>query len=355
MEKFFRKYNWAINFVLIGVGALLAALMINSFVAATLADLTVPELPSFEDLEPADAEMRVDDTDRDQWADRLADRCLFGCPEAEEDPDECPEECPEGEVCEAGECVAEDPEIEDDELDLDVPRLTEKDVTLTGVLAAQNPRWSVAMIYSEADNKTHVVGVGDALPDDDPIEILEIRRDRIFIDNDGQLEFIRLEGSPYGDPQPIDPRERQRESGDDGAERDERRDRGGADDDDDDSGDGGDERTGVVEQGDGQFTVERDRIESELEDPDSLNEGARIMPNYTDGEADGLRLVGVRSGSLYSDLGIQSGDVLQSVDGDAISSQREALEMLEAMGQQDRVSIEIERRGQRQELQYNIR
>lgn len=350
MEKFFQKYNWAINFALIAAGTLLAALMINSFVAATLADLTVPELPSFEDLETADAGMRADDTDRDQWADRLADRCLFGCPEAEEDPDACPEECPDGEICEAGECVAEDAELEDDELDLDIPRLTEKDVTLTGVLAAQNPRWSVAMIYSGEDNKTHVVGVGDALPDDDPIEILEIRRDRIFIDNDGQLEFIRLEGSPYGDPQPIDPRQRRGEAGDDGGEREERRERRQRDD-----NDGGDERSGVVERGDGQFNVERERIERELEDPDSLNEGARIMPNYTDGEADGLRLVGVRSGSLYSDLGIQSGDVLQSVDGTAISSQREALEMLEAMGQQDRVTIEIERRGQRQELQYNIR
>lgn len=344
MEKFFQKYNWAINFVLIGTAMLLAALMINNFVAAQLADLTVPEMPSFDEMDADRDRDQIEEAERDQWVASLTDRCLFGCPE-EEDPDECPDGCPDGEVCEEGECVPEEPE-EDPEDELDFPEPTELDVTLTGVLAAQNPQWSMAMIESADTDQTHALGVGDALPVDQPVEILEIRRDRVFIDNDGSLEFIRLEDSPYPDPGQIDPRDRQ-------PDRDDSRDRGG-----DRGQDGGDESADgglATRRGEGVYAVDRDRIEAELEDPEALQEEARIMPNYTDGEADGLRLVGVTPDSLYSELGIQSGDVLQTVDGDEVTSQREARQMLESMRGEDEVTIEIERRGQRQDITYRMR
>lgn len=341
MEKFFQKYNWAINFVLIAVGALLAALLINTFVAAQLAEMTVPEMPSFEEMEPDEESTRADDSDRDQWVDRLADRCLFGCPE-EEEAEGCPDGCADDEVCEEGECVPEDPE-EDEEETVDVPQPTELEIKLTGVLAAQNPRWSVAMITSNESDETHVVGVGDALPVEAPVEILEVRRDRVFIDNDGSLEFIRLEDSPYPNPSQIDPRKRQPGSGD------------GSDDTESGDDDGGEsEDSGIVQRGENHYAVQRDRIERELDDAESLQQEARIMPNYTDGEADGLRLVGVTPESLYSELGIQSGDVLQSVNGDDVTSQQEARQMLESMQDRDEVTIEIERRGQRREMTYTI-
>ncbi len=349
MESFLQKYSWAINFGLIAVAALLGALFINGFVAAQLSQFTVPKLPPMTDLEQDRPQVPTDDSDRDRWVDALADRCLFGCPE-EVDPDACPEECPEGEVCEYGECVPE--EIEDDQEMDNVPRLTELPLKLTGVLAAQNPRWSIAMIFDEDDQETHMAGVGDFVPHDDPVEVLEIRRDRVFIDNDGRLEFIRLEDSPYGDPQASSSGRQQTDRSDAERRREDRarRDRGSRDESSDD-----DDRSGVVRQDDNQYTVDRQRIESELEEPEALARQARIMPNYRDGEPDGLRLVGVTSNSFYSDLGIRSGDVIHSVNGNAINSQQEAMRMIESMGEQDQVTIEVERRGQRQEMQYNIR
>lgn len=344
MEKFFQKYNWAINFVLIGIGSLLVALLINSFVAAQLADLTVPQMPSFHQVDRGEELARVDD-DRDRWVDELAARCLFGCPEVE-DPDDCPEGCPEGEVCEEGQCVPEEPEEDlDDEPAFEVPQLTELDVELTGVLATENPHWSVAMIVAEGGNQTHVVGVGEALPVDEPVEILEIRRDRVFIDNDGTLEFIRLKGSPYADPHEVEPPQRDDDEPRRGRQQPDRN--------------GGDDETrsdrGVVEQGGGEYVIDNDRIDSELDNPESLLETARIMPNYTDGQADGLRLLGITPESFYDDIGIRSGDVLRTFNGEEITSQQQALEILETMGDEQQVTLEIERSGQRQQLSYTIR
>ena len=343
MEPFLQKYSWAINFALIGLGTLLSALFVNSFVASQLAELTVPKMPPFH-VESDRGQVVLDDGERDFWVDALAQRCLFGCPEIA-DPDECPDGCPDGEVCEFGQCVPE--EYEEEEFD-DVPRLTELELKLTGVMVAQNPRWSMAMIQNESDRETHVVGVGDTLPLEEPVEVLEIRRDRVFIDNGGRLEFVRLEDSPYGDPEP-EPRA-QRPSGGQANDR-----RARAQRQESEQRQRDDDRSGVVAGGENQYTVDRSRIESALADEEQLSREARVMPNYRDGEPDGLRLVGVRPDSFYSDLGIRSGDVIHSVNGRQLTNQRQALEMLETMRTNKEVTIEIERRGQRQEMEYNIR
>ncbi len=348
MESIFQRFGWAINFALIGMAMLLLAMLINGVVAIQLAELTVPRIPSFEDLVSDEEPMVAED--RGHWVDGLKARCLFGCPEVEIDPDECPEGCDEGEVCEAGQCVPEDQGMEE-EFDDGVPRLTTLEMELTGVMAASNPRWSMAMIYDQAERETYVVGVGDILPSENEVEVLEIRRDRVFIDHDGKLEFIRLEDSPYGDPEVQDPRERtqrtQRDREIDEEHRRQRRAQTG------DSEPG--EDSGVERHGDGQYSVDRSRIEQELENSDQLARQARIMPNYRDGQSQGVRLVGVTSDSVYSDIGIRSGDVLRTVNGEMLSTQQDAMDMLERMSNEGEVTIEIERRGQRQEKTYTIR
>ncbi len=350
MESFFQRFSWAINFGLIALFTLLSALLINGFVAAQLAQFTVPNMPPLDESEFERPQLPTDDAERDQWVDMLAERCLFGCA-IELDPNECAEECPEGEVCEYGECVPDEPEVDDEHFD-DVPRLTELDLKLMGVVATANPRYSMAMILDEDDQETHVVGLGDFLPGEVEIEILEIRRDRVFIDNDGRLEFIRLEDSPYGDPDAEASARRQ--DGATSGESDSRRarSRARAEEQREEQSRG---RDGVERRSDSEYAVDRDRIESELSNPEQLTRQARIMPNYRDGEPDGLRLVGVSSNSLYSDLGIRSGDVIHAVDGNALTSQQQAMSLLESMQNQDQVTVEIERRGQRQEINYNIR
>lgn len=345
MEAFLRKYMWAINFALIGLGALFSALLINGVVAIQLAKYTVPEMPRYQSPDQrGGSDLRGDE--REQWVDGLQRRCLFGCPE-ELDPNVCPDECGEDEFCEAGVCVALTEEFEEGEVS-DVPVATELNMVLQGVMVAQNPRWSMAMIRDQSHSKTHVAGVGDLISVEPPVEVLEIRRDRVFIDNNGRLEFIRMADAHDGDPAAA--RQTQAARGTARAStqqnrpsntRTERAERQAG--------------SMVVEQNNNSFTIDRNAVRSQLEDPAALTRQARIMPNYRDGEPNGLRLVGVTPNSFYSELGIRSGDVIHSVNGTRINNQRQALELLESMGTQNQVTIEVERRGRTQKMEYNIR
>lgn len=56
------------------------------------------------------------------------------------------------------------------------------------------------------------------------------------------------------------------------------------------------------------------------ESPDWLWTNARLVPNFHDGQAQGIRLFAVRAGSLLAKLGIENGDTLLSIDGVKLTS-----------------------------------
>jgi general secretion pathway protein C len=95
-------------------------------------------------------------------------------------------------------------------------------------------------------------------------------------------------------------------------------------------------------------------LNEKLNDLESLARQARVIPHYRDGKPQGFKLVGVRPGSLYSHIGIRSGDVLKAVNGDEISSPNKALEMYEKLKNSSNVTLEIERRGRPISLDYKI-
>lgn len=349
MEAFLRRYMWAINFGLLGAGALLLALLVNGFVATKLAPFTVPEMPQYG--AGADSGAAMDLSDRTAWVERLKGRCLFGC-EIEVDPDICPDGCPEGQICEAGQCV----EVEADEEAYaeDAPQASELNMVLMGAMVAQNPRWSMAMIRDDGEQKTHMVGVGDFLPADTVVEVLEIRRDRVFIDHDGRLEFIRMVDSHDGDPggqsrstaasrtttKEQASRQRKVASSEPAVTVDS----------------AGGYMGGIARsEGNNRYAVNREAVRTQMQDPAALVRQARIMPNYRDGEPNGLRLVGVTPNSVYSQLGIRSGDVIHSVNGAKITSQNQAMQLLEKLQEENSVTIEVERRGRKQKMEYSIK
>ena len=65
--------------------------------------------------------------------------------------------------------------------------------------------------------------------------------------------------------------------------------------------------------------------------------------------------MGVRPGSLYTNLGIRSGDILKSVNGEEVTSPTKALELYEKLKTSDNVTLDIERRGRKATYEYNIK
>lgn len=340
MENFFRKYGWTVALALIAMGAFLLALMTNNIVASQLAPLTVPKLPAMNAQKAAQPDKRQPTRPHGQnWDRTIASLCLFGCPDTTP-KDECEGGCPDGQQCQAGQCV---PAEEQRPVDSDVPVLSDLNMKLMGAMVAQRPEYSMALLRDDNSTETLVLSPGDMVTAD--AELVEIRRDRVILRRNGRLEYIRMDKSIGGNPSattastlnrslsaPIKQPPRARRPSTRNSDGD-----------------------AVKSVGRDKYEVERSAIEEQIEDKQDLARQGRVVPNYKNGKREGLKLVGISPNSVYSKLGIQSGDVIHSVNGKKINTSQEAMELFERMRDSNDVTIEVERRGQKRELNYSIR
>ena len=114
-------------------------------------------------------------------------------------------------------------------------------------------------------------------------------------------------------------------------------------------------KAGVKKTGKNTYQVDRDMLNEQLEDLGQLSRQARVIPHYRGGKPKGFKLVGVRPGSLYSHIGVRSGDILKSVNGEGITSPTKALELFEKLKTSESVTLDIERRGRKTTLEYLIK
>ncbi|MFW6057786.1 MAG: type II secretion system protein GspC, partial [Persicimonas sp.] len=265
-------------------------------------------------------------------------RCLFGCPD-EQPADECEGGCEEGEECRKGQCVEID---EEPDIPSDFPVASELNLKLLGAMVSKQPDYSMALIKNEDSSETLVASVGDYLMDD--VELVEIRRDRIILRRQDQMEFVRMDKSITGNPTATPASTVRRSSPPSSSSRKPKAGKPAAS-----------AKDAIRKRGDDSFEVERSAIERRIENRRELASQGRVVPNFKNGQRQGLKLVGITPNSVYSELGIQSGDVLHSVNGKQIKSSHQAMDFFESMKNEKTVKVQIERRGQKKDLEYNIR
>lgn len=114
-------------------------------------------------------------------------------------------------------------------------------------------------------------------------------------------------------------------------------------------------KNGIKEVAPGRFEVDRAMLDEQLADLDSIIRQARVIPHYKRGKPAGFKIVGIRSNSIFKHLGLKSGDVLKSVGGEELTSINKAMGLFEQLKTSSNVALEIERRGQRNSYQYDIK
>jgi general secretion pathway protein C len=80
----------------------------------------------------------------------------------------------------------------------------------------------------------------------------------------------------------------------------------------------------------------------------------RIMPDSRNGEVVGLRLSGIRTGSLLEALGMRNGDRLETINGFAMGSAEKALQAYARLGTAERLSVHLNRGGQALDIDVSI-
>lgn len=97
--------------------------------------------------------------------------------------------------------------------------------------------------------------------------------------------------------------------------------------------------------------VQRRELQQQLNRPEFLSQ-ALIVPNPGGG---GFLVREVQSGSLYEQLGLRPGDVIRAVNGQALQSVDQVMQMYQQFSTMGRVVVEVQRQGRTESLYYDMR
>jgi general secretion pathway protein C len=104
-----------------------------------------------------------------------------------------------------------------------------------------------------------------------------------------------------------------------------------------------------------EFNVDRQVVDKILENQAELMKSARIVPEQENGKVVGIRLFGIRGDTLLGTLGLENGDRLQSINGFDMASPEKALEAYARLRTADHLTVQVNRRGQNQNIDFNIK
>lgn len=112
--------------------------------------------------------------------------------------------------------------------------------------------------------------------------------------------------------------------------------------------------TGIRLLADGSYEITKDFVDKVLANPMAIAKGARIVPAMKDGKMVGFKLYAIRPRSVYARLGFANGDTLESINGFALTSAEQALEVYTKLREASNLEVEVMRRGKRVTLRYRI-
>jgi general secretion pathway protein C len=313
MDVILKKYFWVINLVVLGICAAFAGRAASHFLeAAYLTDdpTTFHRRGSY--LPSAPAKQHGKDPDE------LVKRDIFcsGCAP------------PPAATTEVAAPPAEE---------LNRPKKTSLSLELVSTMVCPaDDKWSVAIIKDLAGkekdsamfNKGKEIFATHAM-------VEKVFPKRVYFRNGGQLEYLEIEGAAppaaaaqpavaaVTPPAPIDQNL-------------------------------GDIDKGVNCSGNN-CTVDRALVEKLLQNTTMLATSARFVPSIKDGKPNGFKLYAIRPNSIFGKIGLQNGDTIKAINGNDMTTPDAALALYSKLRSASHLSVQVERRGEAQTMDYTIK
>lgn len=314
MRGLSQRYFWVINLVLLAILAYLGAQVVNNILAGKIAALeTHPQAKT-----AASGTKKRSQSKKSDWAETINNRNLFNAnPPEEVEPSE------EGGIT----VVTIDPGA--------IPppwaicKKSESSISLEATMVAEPSEWSIAVVDDGEAATSRVMKENQPVGSD--YVIAAIQRHRIVLSKGGVVECVEMGAKKV--------RKKKSRSTSSSSKR---------------SSKSSKIKDGVKKNGKNSYLIDRGMLNEQLDDLATLGRQARVIPHYKDGRPQGFKIVGVRPGSLYSHIGVRSGDVIKSVNGEEITSPNKALELYERLKNSDNVNVDVERRGRPVALEYKI-
>jgi len=102
-------------------------------------------------------------------------------------------------------------------------------------------------------------------------------------------------------------------------------------------------------------TLARSDIHTSLQNINELLTQARIRPYLKDGKAEGFILSYIKADSFFTQLGLQRGDIVKSINSKPINTPEDAFSFYKAVESGDPLSMEILRGGQPRTIHYQFK
>jgi type II secretion system protein C len=112
----------------------------------------------------------------------------------------------------------------------------------------------------------------------------------------------------------------------------------------------------VKQTGEKSFEVERSLVRELIASGTGAKvKGVRVGLASKDGKLNGVRIAKAQPGSLATAIGLQSGDVIEAIDGVRLTSPDQLLEVMARVNTVTRVPVRGTRNGQPLDLEYSLR
>jgi general secretion pathway protein C len=111
---------------------------------------------------------------------------------------------------------------------------------------------------------------------------------------------------------------------------------------------------GIHKLDDTTYEIDRSLVEQVLANPMAIAKGARVMPSIKNGQPDGMRVAAIRPDSVFAKLGLQNGDTIHAINGNALDSMSAGLEVYDKVKNANALQIDITRGGKPVSMNYRI-
>ncbi len=111
---------------------------------------------------------------------------------------------------------------------------------------------------------------------------------------------------------------------------------------------------GIKSDGKNSWMIDKQFLEETINNPSQEMMRARVVPRYVKGRMNGVKLHGVGARSLYRRIGLRSGDVITSVNGQAIDRPNALMALYNELASARSFRLDVMRRGQPVQLTYQV-
>jgi general secretion pathway protein C len=101
--------------------------------------------------------------------------------------------------------------------------------------------------------------------------------------------------------------------------------------------------------------IPRDAFDAAMADLGHIMTEVRAVPSVRDGQVDGFKLFGAQPDSIMSELGLQNGDVVRSVNGIDLRSPKDAFDGWATLQTASSYQLVVERAGRTVTMGYDVR